>query len=347
MADRRRNLTVPQPDPQPDAQSGPAATAGPAYATIAAQLRKSILANALPTGTVLLEGPLAALFQSSRSPVKRALAELEEEGLVSRFDGRGLLVGTTAVPRRVKITSDMLLLSDDGGINTKSFAWQPHYYDFEREIILRSVFGRARINELALARHLDVGRTVAHDLLIHAREVGIVYKDDGSRWWIVPLDEERFEHLYEMRILLEPVAMTSAADRIPLARLNEIEARLRRAQDNFPMVSGAELDVLEADLHIDCTGFGANPEIIGALKRSHCILVAGKHIQLALGADARVDPFMEEHLEIVAALRDRNPTAVRETLVRHLELSAEKAAHRLAAFRSAQTVAELPYMSGL
>ncbi|MDO5605441.1 MAG: GntR family transcriptional regulator [Paracoccus sp. (in: a-proteobacteria)] len=340
MADRRRNLTRLPPDPAPG--SG----AAPAYATITARIRKSIAAGALPPGTVLLEGPLAGLFGSSRSPVKRALAELEEEGLLSRFDGRGLLVGQAAAPRRVKITPAMLLLDADDGISAKSFAWQPHYYDFEREVILRSVFGRARINELALARHLDVGRTVAHDLLIHAREVGIVYKDEGSRWWIVPLDEARFQNLYELRILLEPVAMAGAAGHIPEARLDEIEARLRRAQVAFPVISAADLDVLESDLHIDCIRYGRNPEIAEALKRSHCILVAGKHIQLALGADARVDPFMDEHLEIIAALRRNDLSVMRETLIRHLELSAQKAAHRLAAFRAIRAVEELPYILG-
>ncbi|MFT4013966.1 MAG: FCD domain-containing protein [Paracoccus sp. (in: a-proteobacteria)] len=340
MADRSRNLTV-QP---PQTPAGAAMIAGPAYATIEARIRQSIAAGALPDGTVLLEGPLAALFGSSRSPVKRALAALEDEGLLSRFDGRGLLVGNKGIPRRVKIVPDMLLLDGEDGISAKSFAWQPHYYDFEREIILRSVFGRARVNELALARHLEVSRTVARDLLIHAREVGIVYKDDGSRWWIVPLDEARFENLYELRILLEPVAMTSAIGRIPDERLDRIEARLLRAQQRFPRLTVGELDLLEADLHIDCLGHGSNPEIAETLKRSHCILVAGKHIQLALGAEARVDPFTGEHLEILAALRAQDPATVRETLVRHLELSAQKAVHRLAAFRSSQKVAELPYI---
>jgi len=340
MADRRRNLRA-QPT---DTSAVAAAPSSTTYATIATQIRKGIAAEALPTGTVLLEGPLAAIFGSSRSPVKRALASLEEEGLLSRFDGRGFLVGKAGAPRRLKITPRMLLLDDDEGLNAKSFAWQPHYYEFEREIILRSVFGKARVNELALARHLDVGRTVAHDLLTHAREVGIVHKDDGSRWWIVPLDEARFENLYELRILLEPVAMIGAMGHIPEAKLDEIEARLHRVQSVFPVFTGADLDALEADLHIDCLGYSRNPEIIEALKRCSCILVAGKHIQLALSNGNGVDPFMEEHLEIVAALRERDPVAVRTRLMRHLELSAEKAARRLQAFRSTQVMADLPYV---
>lgn len=337
MADRSRNLTA--------SATGLAATAGSTtYATIAAQLRKSIGAKALPHGTVLLEGPLAAMFGSSRSPVKRALSSLEEEGLVSRFDGRGLVVGKGEAPRRLKITPKMLLLDEEDGVNAKTFAWQPLYYEFEREIILRSVFGKARVNELALARHLDVGRTVAHDLLIHAREVGILQKDDRSRWWIVPLDEARFENLYQLRILLESVALAGAMEHIPPAKLDEVEARLHRVQNEFPAVPGADLDRLEADLHIDCIGYSPNPEIVEALKRSRCILVAGKHIQLALGKGKGVDPFMEEHLEIVQALRDKDERAVRTRLIRHLALSAEKAAQRLQSFRSSQVMADLPYV---
>jgi len=337
MADRSRNLTA--------SATEPAAPAGSTtYATIAAQIRKSIEASALSEGTVLLEGPLAAMFGSSRSPVKRALASLEEEGLVSRFDGRGLLVGKGEAPRRLKITPKMLMLDDEDGLNAKIFAWQPFYYEFEREIILRSVFGRARVNELALARHLDVGRTVAHDLLTHAREVGILQKDDGSRWWIVPLDEVRFENLYQLRILLEPVALTGAMEHIPPAKLDAVEVRLHRVQREFPAVPGADFDRLEADLHIDCISYSPNPEIVEALRRSRCILVAGKHIQLAVENGNGVDPFMEEHLEIVQALRDKDGEALRSRLIRHLALSAEKAALRLQSFRSSQAMADLPYV---
>jgi DNA-binding GntR family transcriptional regulator len=338
MPDRSRNLTTKRGKDL--ANSAPA----PTYETIAGHVRKGIKGGSLPKGTVLLEGPIAALFGCSRSPVKRALASLERERLLSGFDGRGFLVGRTTEPNRIKITPAMLHLEAAAAINTKALAWQPFYYDFEREIILRSVFGRARVNEFALARHLGVGRTVAHDLLIHAREVGIVHKDDRSRWWIVPLDEARFADLYELRILLEPVALESAIGRIPEKKLDEIEDRLKRAARDFPNVRGADLDVLEADLHIDCNSYGQNPEILEALRRTRCILVAGKHIQLAFRRGANVDPFMEEHLEIIEGVRKQKPAVVRRKLIRHLELSAEKAAQRLAAFRSSHKMAELAYI---
>ena len=74
--------------------------ARPAYAVIKDTLARRIGDGTLAEGTVLLEGPLAELFRSSRSPVKQAFAGLEAEGLVRRFGGRGVAVGAAdAVPR--------------------------------------------------------------------------------------------------------------------------------------------------------------------------------------------------------------------------------------------------------
>ncbi len=62
------------------------------YAMIREVLRNAILSGAAANGLVLLEAPLAELFGTSRVPVRKALNLLHEEGLISRFDGRGYLV---------------------------------------------------------------------------------------------------------------------------------------------------------------------------------------------------------------------------------------------------------------
>ena len=95
----------------------------PAYVAIANSLRDSIASGSLPPGTVLLEGPLAELFGSSRAPVKQALAMLEDSGELSRFSGRGLIV-TGGEPRRIKLTADDVGVGTGGGSVLKSFAWE-------------------------------------------------------------------------------------------------------------------------------------------------------------------------------------------------------------------------------
>lgn len=323
---------------------------GPAYATIAGVLRGAIAEGALGTGTVLLEGPLAALFGSSRSPIKQALALLAQDGLVSRFDGRGVMVGDgRAPPNRVPVTAAMLGLdaadSESGGkVGIWQNAGQKLYYDVERALILRSVFGRFRVNELALARHFGVGRTVARDVLMQAQAAGIIAKDDKSHWYLVPLDADRFNDLYELRELLEPVAIRSAAGHVPPAELTAMAARLEAVNAAYPRLDVAELDTLETDLHVRCIGYGRNSEILEALRRARCLLVAGKHIQAALSHDRHIDPFMDEHLDIIRALMETDGERAAGGLLHHLSASRQKAMERLDAFHAVNAIEPVPYI---
>lgn len=304
----------------------------PAYVAIANSLRDSIATGSLPPGTVLLEGPLAELFGSSRAPVKQALAMLEDSGELSRFSGRGLIV-TGGEPRRIKLTADDVGVGTGGGSVLKSFAWETFYYDFEREITLWSTQGRGRINELALSRHYGIGRTVARDLVVHAQLTGLVEKGEDTRWWVVGLDERRFADLYELRLLLEPAALATAIDNVPPSAIDAFRTRLKNADQRFPNVAQSELDQLENDLHIELLGFSRNGELVEALRRARSTLIAGKHIQSALERNPRIDPFMEEHLAILEAVSANAPADATSLLQLHLRSSSIKAQERLALFR--------------
>ena len=322
--------------------------ARPAYAVVKDILSGRIEDGTLPEGTVLLEGALAEIFQSSRSPVKQAFAQLEEAGLVRRFDGRGVAVGPATAPlRRVRITAELLGLDGNPAEPSRIRAWQALYYGVERDLILHSVFGRFRVGELALARHLGVGRTVARDVLTHAQSVGIVEKDDSAYWSLVPLGEDRFSELYELRMLLEPIMLRAAVPNIPLALLDELEQRLGQVAEAPSEAAVSELDRLEDDLHVRCLAFARMPEFAAALQRARCILVAGKHIQAALQHVPKVDPFMGEHLTIVRALRAGDGERAAAALVAHLEASRGKAADRLRRFHTGNGIAPVPYITDL
>ena len=63
-------------------------------AKIKSLLRDAIVSGRLPEGQLLLETHVANLTGSSRGPIKQAFAELHGEGRISRFDGRGFIVGS-------------------------------------------------------------------------------------------------------------------------------------------------------------------------------------------------------------------------------------------------------------
>lgn len=329
-------VTARERGPQARSAQGGAAIAGrrrPAYALIGDALREAIESGRLAPGCVLAESAIAGMFNASRSPVRQAFAALEESGLVRRFDGRGVAVGGAPPDRRLAVTPDLIGLSGGAGPDE---GWDPFYYEVERDIILASLLGRFRVNELALARHLGVGRTVARNLLLRAQGVGLVAKEGNGQWQVIPLDSARIEHLYDLRLILEPPLLRAAVGRIPATALAAMKARLVEAVRTMPDLNIADLDVLETDLHVACLAHSPNTVMAEALCRTRCVLVVGKHIQSALPGNPGIDPFMNEHLEVLDAVRSGDHERACTALSQHLVSSKTKALQRLKDFRLGQ-----------
>lgn len=318
----------------------------PAYERIADTLRQCIRQRRLPPGLVLQEESLASLFGSSRSPVKAALRQLISEKLVTRSDSRGLLVGSRGTPPdRTPLSHAMLGLEESGHALPRLHAWQKIYGTIERELTYRSVFGRFQVNELELARHYGVGRTVAHDALLRLQSSGIVSKGEKAHWYVVPLDSQRLSELYDLRKLIEPVLVSNAAAHIPADTLAQMRSRLDVVIRQHPRVKTDELDDLEHDLHVTCLGYGGNREMLEALKRTRCILVSGKHILGKRIPYPRLDPFLGEHLAVLDALLARDPRRARQAMRTHLESAHVKVEARLQAFRNCYTLTPISFVS--
>lgn len=306
----------------------------PLYLRIRDVLADAISAGRLPKGALLLEGPVATLFASTRTPVRQALALLEEGGMVRRFDGRGFLVGQgRGGPKRVALTVDMLGLDEETPALRKAPGWEAIYESLEREMVHLSVFGRHRINEVELARARGVGRQVARDALTRLEALGIVEKDERMRWTLVPLDEGRMRDLHDIRVALEPVALVRAAPFIPPAERRAMTERLEEALAVYPDLSVEAMDDLETDLHITCLGYCPNRELLIALRRARFMLNVSKHI---IGVSHRMpanEPFIAEHLAVFRALDVDHAERAAETLRHHISISLPKVIARVSELR--------------
>lgn len=306
----------------------------PLYLRIRDVLADAISRGRLPKGALLLEGPVATLFASTRTPVRQALALLEEGGMVRRFDGRGFLVGQGRTgPKRVTLTADMLGLDEEAPALRKAPGWEAIYESLEREVVHLSVFGRYRINEVELARARGVGRQVARDALMRLEALGIVEKDERMRWTLVPLDEQRMRDLHAIRVALEPVALLQAAPFIPPSDRKAMTERLEEALAVYPALSVEAMDDLETDLHITCLGYCPNRELLIALRRAHFMLNVSKHV---IGVSHRMpedEPFIAEHLAVFRALDVEDFARAAETLRHHIVVSLPKVIGRVAELR--------------
>lgn len=173
-------------------------------------LRANINDGRLEPGVVLQESALSERLSMSRATVKRALSLLAEEGLVTRFSGRGFMVsGADATPRRPDLRQvDLDLESLDDTLGKPN--WLRIQDEVEAALSRCLIFGRYRVVEVLLAREFDVSRTVVRDVLSRLQERGLVQKSANSRWVVEPLTARRVRDKFELRMVLEMAALRSA-----------------------------------------------------------------------------------------------------------------------------------------
>lgn len=298
------------------------------FEVIRETLREKIAQGALPPGQVLLEGPLAELFQVSRTPVKQALRELAAEGLVRRFDGRGFVVpGATGATARLSRRLPDDLRAEPAA--SEGAAWRRLHDEVEREIAARIAFGPLRIVEAAMAEHFGVSRTVVRDVLSRLHGVGLLEKDRQGRWIAAPLTAQRLAELYELRWLLEPAALVDAAPRLGIGELRRMVARLDDALSRYPEVTGAELDALEHDLHVDCLDRCRNRQVVRVLKHTQLLLISSRHLFDRFLRLPETEPFLGEHRQVLRFLIEGETATAAAALVDHLKASLGKYARRL------------------
>lgn len=319
----------------------------PIYALITDMLRKAIHEGSIEEGTVLLEGHVADILKSTRTPVRQALRELEEEGVVSRFEGRGFLAGPAgALPRRVTLSSAMLGIdSSDEPALRKTLGWESIYDEVERDVVHLSVFDHYRINEVELARHFGVGRMVARDVLLRLESLGLLEKDDRLRWVVTPLDANRINHLYELRWLLEPAALRAAMAAAAPLEAKAMMDELRKAMRTYPDITRIALDKLEHDLHVRYLSKCGNKDLLQSLQRTHCILTLSKHVLGVSAPMPKRDPFMAEHMAVLRAVSEGDAEKAQELLRHHLEVSCTKVSERVALVRNHYPTPDLPYIA--
>lgn len=308
-------------------------------------LEKAIENGTLNPGRVIVVSTVAELIGSSRSPVKTAIAALQAEGLLVKYQGRGLIVRPAEAPvDRRPITADLLGLqpSETGAFKINS--WEKLYSVVEPDLVRCTVRGDLKINESDAASFYGVGRTVMHEVLLLAQANGLVLRDERSRWRTVPLNDERISDLYALRRLLEPEALATAAGSIPDVKLSQQMADLEDAIKAYPDVSPDVLYDMEEQLHVRYVEQCPNKEIIEALRRSNCIHLASRYL---LGNEVtlpKLEPFFEEHCAIIEAMRERDYTGILKASKAHLDSALPKVIARVQNAREVLLPADLPYI---
>lgn len=285
------------------------------YATLLSNLQDGVL----PSGLVIGEAAVGAAFGTSRAPALVALQRLAAEGHLLSGPKRGFLVGpASARPLRAGLIDAGLRLPTGLADVVSQRAMRARLYpSVEREIAACLPYGRFQINEVALAQKHGIGRTIAHEFLVRLERLNIT-RQDGSHWLAGPLRAEGLRDLYELRWLLEPVALTQAA---PLIAPEEIEAayhRARRCRDASRHPSARQIQAVERDLHTNIVMRATNQEMVATIYRCQLPLIATNDTFVPLVRLREPQPMLDEHIAVLASLRTGDVGEAAKALEVHL-----------------------------
>lgn len=247
------------------------------YRVIHDRLKSAIAVGAIKPGLVLLEGPVARLFGTSRVPVRKAFEMLHAGGLLHTFEGRGYLVaqadGGVPEPLRVPLSEETLGFDRRPEPLSIPSTSERILDSLEAAISLAIVFGHFRIDESEAAEGFGVSRGTVREALNRLRDRGLVEKSAYSHWLCGPLTARAVAQDYELRGLLEPAALVASGPLLGALVLEEALADVERAIADPDSVDAGELHRLETTLHDTFLSRAPNGKLLAAIGHAHMPLI--------------------------------------------------------------------------
>jgi DNA-binding GntR family transcriptional regulator len=329
--------------PRPGQEEG--AGAPPLYEVIYAVLREHIVEGSFPAGLVLGEASVARAFNASRVPAAAALKRLHREGLVRDHHGRGYLAGAGPAGDPVRLTLDEaglrlpVALAEELRRRNRR---ERIYPDVEHTVAACLSYGRFLINESALAEYYGVSRTVAHEVLTRLERAGLATQQRNQRWYAGPLTNDLLREHYEMRWLLEPIALGQAGPRLTTDELKPRLAHIEKAQRGRR--EPASLERLEHDLHVAIVLKCDNAQLRETIRRSQLPILATHSTFQHLQEANEISTMLAEHRSIIGALMEGRIEAAKSALEQHLRRSMEPNLALLEGLRFLTPPALPPYL---
>lgn len=255
----------------PDEETGPGDSGDSGerrlrYELIRQRLRQAIVEQRVEPGLVLLEGPVAKVFGTSRIPVRKAFELLHAEGLLCTFDGRGYLVarpGQAVQPQRLPLDAQALgLEAGQAAIHIPSESERIHD-ELEQSISIAMIFGRFQIDESAAMEHFNVNRVALREVLSRLVDRGLVEKSTYAAWRVAALTARAVNQDFELLALLAPAALRESGPHLD----RDMLAGLRHSLHGPATPHAQELARLEQHLHGAFLARHPNGKLVGMLEQ--------------------------------------------------------------------------------
>jgi DNA-binding GntR family transcriptional regulator len=302
------------------------------YRLIHDQLKSAITLGRIAPGLVLLEGPVARIFGTSRVPVRKAFEMLHSDGLLHTFEGRGYLVasadGSAPEPLRVPLSEASLGFEQTQAPLELPSNSERIYHALEAAVSIAIAFGHYRIDESAAANTFGVSRSAVREALSRLRDFGLVEKSAYSHWLAGPLTARAVAQDYELRMLLEPAALRASYAKLSREMIENACANIERAIRDPGSVDAEGLQRLETTLHVECLQHALNKKLLGTI--DHALMPLTVNHAFFNAFNLQPDPAtLVEHRAVLRRLLDGNIDAAADALLDHLRAAQKRTLQRL------------------
>lgn len=176
----------------------------------------------------------------------------------------------------------------------------------------------ARFSENEVAARARVSRTPVREALLRLQREGFLEVHSKSGWSVRPLDFDRFEHLYDARIVLELDAVRKLCSGEPQESF-AAQKKLWLVPPKQRLTDWIAVAQLDEAFHAALVGAAGNPE----LARMHADVTERIRIvrRLDFTQAERIRYTYEEHAAILRAILARKPQQATLLLRSHIEQS--------------------------
>jgi phosphonate utilization transcriptional regulator len=194
--------------------------------------------------------------------------------------------------------------------------------EIERLILSGEVHAGERLNEVEIARRLNVSRGPVREALRTLEEAGLVRFEKNRGAAVRVISPEEAMHIYEVRAWLEQLACTRLASRITPEQAASLQALVEQMDDSAASRDAAGFHPLNMRFHELLVEFAGNGELVSVYRRLVGSLSLFRRHTLAL--EGSLAESNTEHRAIVAHLSARDAAAAGRVMHSHIACSSKR-----------------------